>query len=209
MKTFKDSLKGLRKTLRSAAPALPARPQPAAEPEPDFRQLFADVKPLKPDSRHHPQPPKPSPRPRKPSRGPALSGHVEQALLLHQVGWFEPAHTLHQFARPGMPSLTLKRLRAGNWPICAQLDLHGLDRYQAQDALAVFLHRAQRDGVCVRVIHGKGFGSQGEPVLKKMVRSWLQHHPEVLAFCETCDAMGGDGALLVLLRRGARRDGDS
>ncbi|UGA40839.1 Smr/MutS family protein [Chromobacterium haemolyticum] len=37
--------------------------------------------------------------------------------------------------------------------------------------------------------------------LKRMVRAWLKHHPDVLAFCEAGETMGGAGALLVLLRR--------
>ncbi|MGY8628140.1 Smr/MutS family protein [Chromobacterium violaceum] len=193
MKTFKDTLKGLRQTLRQAAPPRAAAPQPAVPEEADFRQSVGDVKPLKPDGRHHPQPPKPSPRPRKPSQGPALHAAACQEILQHQIGWFEPAHQAQQYARPGMPAATLKRLRQGNWPVCAQLDLHGYTRHQAQDALALFIHRARLRGQCVKVIHGKGFGSpQGEPVLKKLVRSWLQHHPDVLAFCE---AEAGGAAL--------------
>ncbi|MEN2425212.1 Smr/MutS family protein [Chromobacterium vaccinii] len=203
MKTFKDTLKGLRQTLRQAAPPRAALSQPAVPEEADFRQSVGKVKPLKPDDRHHPQPPKPSPRPRKPSQGPALHAAACQEILQHQIGWFEPTHQLQQYARPGMPSATLKRLRQGNWPVCAQLDLHGYTRHQAQDALALFIHRARHRGQCVKVIHGKGFGSpQGEPVLKKLVRSWLQHHPDVLAFCEA-ETGGAGGSLLVLLRRPA------
>ncbi|OHX18483.1 DNA mismatch repair protein MutS [Chromobacterium amazonense] len=209
MKTFKDSLKGLRQSLRQAAPPRAATPpQPAAPEEPDFRQLFGDVKPLKPDDRHHPQRPKPKPRPRKPSQGPAAHALKGQEIPQHPIGWFEPPELLHQFVRPGMPSATLKRLRQGNWPVCAQLDLHGYTRHQAQDALALFIHRARSRGQCVKVIHGKGFGSpQGEPVLKKLVRSWLQHHPDVLAFCEA-ETGGHSGSLLVLLRRPASGDTD-
>ncbi|MBA8737132.1 Smr/MutS family protein [Chromobacterium violaceum] len=201
MKTFKDTLKGLRQTLRQAVPPRAAAPQPAVPEEADFRQSVGDVKLLKPDGRHHPQPPKPSPRPRKPSQGPALHAAACQEILQHQIGWFEPAHQAQQYARPGMPAATLKRLHQGNWPVCAQLDLHGYTRHQAQDALALFIHRARHRGQCVKVIHGKGFGSpQGEPVLKKLVRSWLQHHPDVLAFCEA-ETGGAAGSLLVLLRR--------
>ncbi|UTH73281.1 Smr/MutS family protein [Chromobacterium sp. IIBBL 290-4] len=201
MKTFKDSLKGLRQTLRQPAPEKAAPPQPAAPEELDFRQLFRDVKPLRTDSRHHHELPKPKPRPRKPSQGPALRASVQQEILQHAIGWFEPPELPHQFARAGMPHATLKRLRQGNWPVCAKLDLHGYDRHQAQDALSLFIHRARQRGQCVKVIHGKGFGSpQGEPVLKKLVRSWLQHHPDVLAFCEAEPGVDG-GSLLVLLRR--------
>jgi DNA-nicking Smr family endonuclease len=116
---------------------------------------------------------------------------------MHASSWFEPADSEHTFIRSGLQSATLKRLRTQHWPISAELDLHGLDRFEAQEQLSVFLHRARRHGVCVRIIHGKGISSQGEPVLKRMTRSWLSQHPDVLAFCET----SGGGALLVLLRR--------
>lgn len=200
MKPFKEQLKGFRKQARQAAlPVLtPVKPP---EPEPDFRALFSDVRPVKDGNRVPPYSPKPSPRPRQSDRYGQLPPELEAALLAHAVGWFEPAELERNFARNGMPAATLKRLRAGHWPVVAELDLHGLDRYQAQDTLTLFLHRAGSRGQCVRIIHGKGFGSQGEPVLKRMVRNWLKHHPEVLAFCEADERQGGSGALMVLLRR--------
>lgn len=200
MKPFKEQLKGIRKQARqSALPVLPSVKPP--EPEPDFRTLFGDVRPVKDGNRVPPFSPKPSPRPRQPKQSDQLPAELEATLLAHAVGWFEPAELEQNFSRNGMPGATLKRLRSGHWSVVAELDLHGLDRYQAQDTLAIFLYRAQSRGQCVRIIHGKGFGSHGEPVLKRMVRSWLKHHPEVLAFCEAEESHGGSGALMVLLRR--------
>ena len=52
------------------------------------------------------------------------------------------------------------------------------------------------------MIHGKGLGSrEGLPVLKQVIRTWLRHHPHVLAFCEADDAQGGAYATGVLARR--------
>ncbi|MDN0084570.1 Smr/MutS family protein [Crenobacter sp. SG2305] len=200
-KSLKDQLKPIKAQARpSALPVLrPAAPSP--EPEPDFRQLFADVTPLKHVPRHAHTPPKPRPKPRKQQQEIPLSATLHAELMRHAVGWFEPAEADHSFAKPGQTSSTLRRLRAGHWPVAAELDLHGFDRFSAQERLALFLHRARRFGVCVRIIHGKGFGSvDGEPVLKRMVRGWLKHHPDVLAYCEADDRCGGHGALLVLLR---------
>ena len=182
---------------------------PAPPPEPDFKQLFSDVKPLKCQPRHIPQHKKPSPHPRHRHGQHALSHQAEMDMLRHMTGLFEPQDSLVQFSRPGMSSQTLKRLRNGHWPVACQLDLHGMDRYQAQDALALFLHRARHRGPCLRIIHGKGFGSNGQPVLKKLVRTWLSHHPEVLAFCQANETMGGEGALLVLIRRGHQPESGS
>ena len=88
-----------------------------------------------------------------------------------------------------------------HWPIQDELDLHGLRRDEARDGIGAFLaHAARRKLRCVRVIHGKGFGSKGqEPVLKSMVHSWLVQKPEVIAFCQARRSEGGDGALMVLL----------
>ncbi len=177
------------------------RTAPPPEPEPEFRQLFADVTPLRDDGRYHAPPARPSPRPRNKKSDAAFSVALEQELMRQLVGWFEPAECDRQFVRGGVNATTLKRLRNGHWPCSGQLDLHGLDRFQAQDALAVFIHRARRRGNCVRIIHGKGFGSGGEPVLRHVVRAWLRHHPDVLAFSEADETAGGSGALLVLLKR--------
>ena len=39
---------------------------------------------------------------------------------------------------------------------------------------------------CVRIIHGKGYGSRaGSPVLKNRLNHWLRQHPDVLAFTTT------------------------
>lgn len=105
------------------------------------------------------------------------------------------------YRREGIGSDVLVRLRRGQWTIQRQLDLHGLRRDQARDALAGFIRQADRDGVrCVRVIHGKGNGSPGrEPVLKDKVKRWLVQKDQVLAFTQAHAADGGTGALLVLL----------
>ena len=105
------------------------------------------------------------------------------------------------YRRTGIGSDVLVRLRRGQWTIQRQLDLHGLRRDQARDALADFIRVAERDGVrCVRVIHGKGHGSPGrQPVLKDKVKHWLVQKDQVIAFTQASAADGGAGALLVLL----------
>jgi len=173
----------------------------APEPEPDFPTLMRDVRPLKPDGRVQAPMPRPRPRPLHHAGHRLHDNHADHTLFAQMLGWFEPAHIDIEHRSPGMPAHTLKKLRAGHWPVCAELDLHGLDRFEAHEQLALFLHRARHQGQCVRIIHGKGLSSRGEPVLPKMVRSWLTHHPDVLAFCETRLQHGGSGAVLALLRR--------
>jgi len=105
------------------------------------------------------------------------------------------------FRRPGIGTDITRKLRRGDWSIQRQLDLHGLRRDDARQALGQFIRLAHQQGVrCVRIVHGKGLGSPGKtPVLKSRVHSWLVQKREVLAFVQAKPADGGAGALVVLL----------
>jgi DNA-nicking Smr family endonuclease len=106
------------------------------------------------------------------------------------------------FRRQGIGPDVLSRLRRGHWSVQRHLDLHGMTREVAREALSLFIRHAERDGLrCVRVVHGKGNGSPGrEPVLKGKVRAWLVQKSEVIAFAQAPAPDGGHGAVLVLLR---------
>ncbi len=97
---------------------------------------------------------------------------------------------------------TARKLKQGHWRAGAELDLHGLRVEQARHAVISFLDECLGQGVrCVRIVHGKGYGSQGmAPVLKDKVRAWLAQKAEVLAFSEAPPREGGSGALLVLMQ---------
>lgn len=140
---------------------------------------------------------------------PALSPEEETAAVLRESlsDLFDVEGMLDEdpalsYTRDGVGSDVVKKLRKRHWPIQDELDLHGLTRDGARDALTDFLHRANRRGVrCVRIIHGIGYGSpRGEPVLRGVVHSWLVQKNEVIAFCAAGRSDGGHGALIALLR---------
>jgi DNA-nicking Smr family endonuclease len=108
------------------------------------------------------------------------------------------------FRRPGIGVDVTRRLRKGDWSIQGEIDLHGLRREEAREALSAFVRDSHRRGWrCVRVVHGKGLGSPGKtPVLKSKVQSWLIQKTEVLAFVQARGDEGGAGALVVLLKPG-------
>jgi len=105
------------------------------------------------------------------------------------------------FRRSGIGPDVTRKLRRGDWSIQRQIDLHGLRRDDAREALGIFIRDAHKHGIrCVRVVHGKGLGSPGKaPILKNRVHSWLVQKNEVLAFVQAKPADGGAGALVVLL----------
>ncbi|KAA0181192.1 Smr/MutS family protein [Cupriavidus cauae] len=150
-----------------------------------------------------------TPPARRPEPVPVQSQLDDQAVLAASLSdQFDVENLLEtddtlSFRRPGIGNDVIRKLRRGEWVPQDRIDLHGLRRDEAREALAEFLRRCVRRGVrCVRVIHGKGNGSPDkQPVLKGKVRSWLVQKEEVLAFVEARGAEGGSGALMVLLRQ--------
>ncbi len=107
---------------------------------------------------------------------------------------------------PGLDPKILRRLRGGEYAVQAHLDLHGMVRGEAKQALEQFIHGARLKGHrCVLVVTGRGLHSKDQiPVLKAGVQAWLSHGRigrQVLAFASARPQDGGSGAVYVLLRR--------
>ncbi len=113
------------------------------------------------------------------------------------------------FRRAWIREDVLRRLRRGQFAVAAEVDLHGLGRHAAHEALREFIgEAADRRLGCVRIIHGKGRGSGPRgPVLKHVVNHWLQKMDDVVAFATARPADGGTGAVYVLLAAGMARRG--
>ena len=166
-----------------------------------FRQAVADARPLPHHGKAVRKKAAPPPYP--------VQSHLDEhdalveslAAPLDAEDWMETGDE-PTFLRTGLSRQVLRKLRRGGWVIQDQLDLHGFNRHEAREALAVFLASCLRRGArCVRVIHGKGLSSKDrEPVLKTKVKLWLAQREEVLAYCQAKPVDGGSGALLVLLR---------
>jgi DNA-nicking Smr family endonuclease len=166
-----------------------------------FATAVGPVHALPAHGRAHIDVPRPAPHPRQreldeqAALQEALSDEVDvESLLLTDDGL--------SYRRPGVGPDVVARLRRGHWAIQAQIDLHGLRRDEAREALADFLRRAQQLGHrCLRVVHGKGLGSPGrEPVLKAKTQRWLAQSKPVIAFAQASGPQGGAGALIVLLQ---------
>lgn len=173
----------------------------SAEDRALFRQAVSGTRRLAQEKRVPPAPARPSPRPRQREQD-------ERAVLRDMFS--DPRHPEDLetgeellFSRIGLQHKTLRRLRRGELAQQAELDLHGLTRLEARQAISAFLqHCRERDYRCVRIIHGKGRGShQQRAILKQYVDHWLRQVDSVLAYCSARPAHGGTGAIYVLLKK--------
>jgi DNA-nicking Smr family endonuclease len=161
-----------------------------------FFEAVDDVKPIK-QQRAEPYRRKRPPRPLNLPVGD--EEQTEQDLYADQE--IETGEFL-DFARPGIQQRVMHDLRRGYLEIGAELDLHGLTVRYARDDLNRFLQACHERGIrCVRIIHGKGYRSEGkQPILKHKLNLWLRQREDVLAFTSATRRDGGTGAAYVLLR---------
>lgn len=124
--------------------------------------------------------------------------HESDDFTLERLG--ERVEGLRRGADPRL----LTRLKGGEYPPEDRRDLHGMTRREAREAVEGLLSRArERRMRSVLVIHGRGKGSAGGPVLKHAVIERLSSPPwskRVDAFASAPPRLGGAGATLVLLR---------
>ncbi len=101
-----------------------------------------------------------------------------------------------------------KRFKREEFKPQAVLDLHGITEKAAFDRVCDFIKSAYDSGKrCVLIITGKGldeeiFSTRG--VLRKSVPQWLsgsEISPLILAYKNPSEALGGAGALYILLRK--------
>jgi DNA-nicking Smr family endonuclease len=105
------------------------------------------------------------------------------------------------FYRTGLQRKVIRKLKRGEYPLQAELDLHGMTTRQADEALSDFLSDAiQHNLSCILIIHGKGYHSDNKKgVLKPYAIDWLKKSPVINAFCSALPRDGDTGAVYVLL----------
>lgn len=165
-----------------------------------FRDAMSGVEPSK-RGQAEPFRRKPPPRPLNLSDGSSEEDKLAD-LAIDTPDFFE-------FRRPGIQHRVYQDLQRGLIPPEDTLDLHGMRVTEARTVFSRFLSSALQRGLrCVRIVHGKGRGSEGQqPVLKQKTFHWLQQKEPVLAFVTAPRWDGGTGATYVLLSRKYTRPG--
>lgn len=114
---------------------------------------------------------------------------------------------------PQLDKRTAEKLRKGKMPIEARLDLHGMSREVAHEAVENFILSSAARGLRhVIIITGKGKSKstsqdwlkQGKGILKEHTPYWLSSpklKPVILKFMQAQPKDGGAGALYIYLKR--------
>lgn len=164
-----------------------------------FREAMADVDRQQP-GQAAPYRRKPPPRPLNLDDGSAEGAELAD-LSIDVPEFFE-------FRRPGIQHRVYQDLQRGLIPPQETLDMHGMRVVEARPVFTRFMSAALKRGMrCVRIVHGKGHGSEDrQPVLKQKTYQWLLQQQAVLAFVTAPRWDGGSGATYVLLSRKHRPD---
>lgn len=127
----------------------------------------------------------------EPNQSHALSDM--QALLNPVAG-----EAFLSYKAPTLQNKVFEQLRQGKLRWYDAVDLHGADIDDARAAVSTLINNARASGeTVVKIVHGKG----ADAVIKTCVNGWLRQIPDVLAFVSAPAGDGGNGAVLVLLKR--------
>lgn len=208
--------KSLKKEIAAAQvpkpPPPPPPPQIRAAPERSdesaFEQAVQGILPINADPRGKARAPAPPTVDDIPRHDEDAEAFAELVSLVEGTGTFDISDSdeFIEGAMNGLDRRILGRLKRGDYAVKAHIDLHGLTRDPAREAVQQFIMQSRRDGHrCVLIVHGRGLNSKDKiPVLKLLLQSWLERGRiarAVLAFCTARPHDGGAGAVYVLLRR--------
>lgn len=207
-KTLKAELEAAQEAAKRPPPPPPKKEAPRSE-EVSFADAMRGTRPIHGDPRGRAlAPPPPDNAQDVRIFDEDAEAFAELVSLVEGDGTFDISDS-DEFIRgaaTGLDRRIVSRLEHGDYAVKAHLDLHGLTRDPAREAVDRFIAKSRREGLrCVLIVHGRGLNSKDKiPVLKGLVQSWLERGRiarSVLAFCTARPHDGGAGAVYVLLRK--------
>ncbi|MFT7555796.1 MAG: DNA-nicking Smr family endonuclease [Planctomycetota bacterium] len=162
------------------------------EADAEFARLMKGVKPLKTDRINI--------YPQTRNNPPVARQMRERSIPMEPVAYSAIAADNSHF-NPGLQKKIQRKIRQGDIRPEARLDLHGYRQQQALRELDSFFAEALSQGLRMAVvIHGQGYRSESEAVLKPLVFRWLADQSFILAWCPAQPRDGAAGASYVYLR---------
>lgn len=165
-----------------------------------FMQAMQGVAPLKTDSVIHHRPIKADEnalRRRAAAEGPE---EILGATLSDMQALLNPVsgEAYLSYKNPTLQNKVFEQLKQGKLRWYDAVDLHGSSIEDARSAVQLLIHQALQNGeTVVKIVHGKG----KEAIIKTCVNGWLRQISDVMAFVSAPANDGGNGAVLVLLKR--------
>ncbi len=102
------------------------------------------------------------------------------------------------YKNPTLQNKVFTQLKQGKLRWFDAVDIHGATIDEARAAMTQIIGQAKKNNESViKIVHGKGT----DAVLKTCVNGWLRQIPDVLAFVSAPPKDGGNGAVLVLLKK--------
>ena len=131
-----------------------------------------------------------------------LQPAAEDRLARHGTGSpASPSSVQDSHFASGLQIKLQRKIRQGRIRPQSSIDLHGCRQVEALALLEDFLADALQHRLrMLLIIHGQGFRSSSEAVLKPLVKHWLSEQPQVLAWCPAQARDGAGGASYVYLR---------
>ena len=125
-----------------------------------------------------------------------------KATHWQQTGFIDESTTARDtHFKPGLQRKLQRKIKQGLIRPETSIDLHGYRQLEAVQALEAFLDDALQHGNrMLLIIHGQGYRSQSDAVLKPLVQRWLANQAQVLAWCPAQARDGAAGASYVYLR---------
>jgi len=173
-----------------------------------FQEAMKDVVPLKEARKRIVR----SPSRKEEIADPCLSQeererHYLSALVKDSSAWdisFSDEYMVG--AVPGVGPKVMRRLKRGEFSVQDYIDLHGLKKKEAEEAVREFIIESYQRGLrCVLIVHGRGLGSvDHQPAIKRELPLWFRRgmlKRIVIAFVTARPCDGGAGALYVLLKK--------
>ena len=157
----------------------------------ELSRLLPGVKRLHSDRINVYQQRQPAAAPRKSNPRPVTTPGFYETSLMAEDSYFNS----------GLQVKLQRKIRQGAIRPEDSIDLHGYRQAEALLELDEFMLQAiQRRYRMILIIHGQGFRSQSEAVLKPLVQRWLSEQSQVLAWCPAQLRDGAGGASYVYLR---------
>lgn len=208
MTTFKDllskELRGELKALGNPKPKKPTVPTVATSVPDDealFMQAMRGVRPLKHDKSVSHQPTTKTKDPRALFRRANAEGEqTDNAVLSDMQALLNPVagEAYLSYKTPTLQNKVFEQLKQGKLRWYDAVDLHGASIDDAREAVISLISQAKQNSeTVVKIVHGKGT----DAVIKTCINGWLRQIPDVLAFVSAPAKDGGNGAVLVLIKR--------